>query len=153
MKNEVRVIGEYDSDDVSMVNALRCPEETRTNQEFKQECDINTIISRFGIGENPVAPQDWVTDVDIENAPADYQSVMNQLNEAREQFMSLPAKVRTQFDNDPAKFVSFVSDEKNGEELVRMGLAKVREPAKPSDTDRVVEAIKEAAKPRAQGSS
>ena len=53
---------------------------------------------------------EWVTNVDIADAPDNYMAVMNQLNEARDQFMSLPAKVRSQFDNDPGKFVDFVSD-------------------------------------------
>ena len=137
----VRVIGVYDPDGVSDETALRCPDESLTHQEFAEESDINTIIDRFGIGENPIEIQQWVSNVDIADAPNDYQSVMNQLNEARDQFMSLPAKVRTQFDNDPALFVDFVSDPGNGEELVRLGLASKRTEPPPSDTDRIVSAL------------
>lgn len=147
---KVRVVGEYDSDGVSHDTALVCGEESRTHQEFKEECDINTIIDRFGIGENPIEAQKWVTNADISDAPDDYMSVMNQLNEARDQFMSLPAKVRSQFDNDPARFVSFVSDPNNGEEMVRMGLAVVRPDPIPTDTDRIIAAVREG---RGTGSS
>lgn len=125
----VRVVGLYDSDNVSFENALVCPEESRTRQEFRDEADINTIIDRFGIGENPLEVQKWVTDVDIADAPSDYQSVMNQLNAARDQFMSLPARVRSRFDNDPSEFVSFVSDPSNYDEMLRLGLAVPRETA------------------------
>ena len=115
-------------DQVSDESSLVCPEESLTAQEFKEESDINTIIDRFGIGENPIEAQRWVTNVDIADAPNNYQDVMNQLNAARDQFMSLPARVRSRFENDPAKFVSFVSDASNLEEMVSLGLAERREP-------------------------
>lgn len=139
----LRVIGVYDSDEVSRDNALRCEDESLTHQEFAEESDINTIIDRFGIGENPIEAHKWVTNVDIAEAPNNYMEVMNQLNEARDQFMSLPAKVRSQFDNDPGRFVSFVSDESNLPEMVRLGLASERAAPPPSDTDRIIEALKE----------
>ncbi|AXH75749.1 MAG: internal scaffolding protein [Microviridae sp.] len=123
----VRVVGVYDSDAVSRANGLVCPEETLARQEFLEESDINTIIDRFGIGENPIEIQKWVTDIDIADAPDNYQDVMNQLNLARDQFMSLPARVRTRFDNDPHAFVAFVSDASNLEEMVSLGLAEKRE--------------------------
>jgi len=138
----MRIIGRYDPDAVSASTALDCRDESLTHQEFREECDINTIIDRFGIGENPIEAQKWVTDVDISNAPSDYMSVMNQLNEARDQFMSLPAKVRSSFDNDPGRFVSFVSDPSNESEMVRLGLAVARPDPTPSDTDRLIEAFK-----------
>lgn len=133
----VRVAGLYDSDAVSKANALVCPEESRTHQEFAEESDINTIIDRFGIGENPLELQKWVTDVDISDAPDNYQDVMNQLNLARDQFMSLPARVRTRFDNDPHAFVSFVSDASNLDEMVSLGLAEKRPDFVPVDVGTV----------------
>lgn len=141
----VRVVGIYDADAVSTENALINIDESLTHQEFKDECDINTIIDRFGIGENPITEQKWVTNVDIADAPDDYMSVMNQLNEARDQFMSLPAKVRTQFENDPAKFVDFVSNSDNVDDMIRMGLATKRPDPTPSDTDRIIDALKASA--------
>lgn len=139
---QVRIVGIYDRAGVSMDNALICPEESLTHQEFAEESDINTIIDRFGIGENPVEAQQWITNVDIADAPNNYMEVMNQLNEARDQFMSLPAKVRSQFDNDPGRFVDFVSDPGNVDEMVRLGLAERRADPQPSDTDRLIDAIK-----------
>lgn len=140
-KSDVRVVGVYDAFGVSDQNALICPEESLTHQEFREECDINTIIDRFGIGENPIVKQDWVTDIDIANAPNNYMDVMNQLNAARDQFMSLPARVRSQFDNDPHRFVEFVSDSANMPEMVRLGLAEERAAPVPSDTDRIIAAL------------
>lgn len=128
---KLRIVGEYDADQLSHDTGLRCEDESRTHQEFKEESDINTIIDRFGIGENPIEAQKWVTNVDIADAPDNYMDVMNQLNAARDQFMSLPAKVRSRFDNDPAAFVDFVSDAANLDEMVHLGLAERREPPAP----------------------
>lgn len=121
-----RVAGLYDSDSLSSDNSLSCPEESLTRQEFKQECDINTIIDQFGIGENPIEQQKWIENIDIVDATSDYQTALNQLIEAQDQFMSLPARVRSRFDNDPAKFVDFVSDSSNVDEMVSLGLAIIR---------------------------
>lgn len=127
MRFETRVPGVFDSDELSFVNAFRVEGESLTHQEFKEECDINTIINRFGIGVNPVVPQEWVTDVDISEAATDYQSAMNQLLAAQAQFMSLPASIRSEFQNDPGKFVAFASDPENLPKMVEMGLAVKRE--------------------------
>lgn len=146
----LRVVGIYDSDACSAENAFTCEGESMARQEFKDECDINTIIERFGIGENPIETQQWVTNIDIHDAPDNYQDVMNQLNEARDQFMSLPAKVRSQFNNSPYDFMNFVSNPENGDEMVRLGLAERRPDPVPSDTDRIILAIENSA---AQSSS
>lgn len=124
--SKVRVIDVYDAQAVSDATALSCPEESRTRQEFKDESDINTIIDRFGIGENPIDLQKWVTNVDIYDAVDDFQTAMNQVNTAKAQFDALPARVRTRFNNSPAAFVDFVSDASNVEEMILLGLAEKR---------------------------
>lgn len=139
----LRIVGDYDTNRVSDETALHCKDETLTDQSFKDESDINTIIDRFGIGEHPVTAQQWVTDVDITEAATDYQSVLNQMVEAAAQFNSLPAKIRSRFDNDPHLFVEFVSDAANVDEMIRLGLAERRPDPVPSDTDRIVKAIED----------
>lgn len=142
-KTIIRVPNTYDSDLVSSANAFECVGESMTRQEFLEESDINTIIAMFGIGENPVQPQNWVKNVDIVDATSDFQSAMNQLVAAANQFNSLPADLRGRFQNDPAKFVDFVSNPDNMEEMVRLGLAEQRAVPAPSDTDRIVAALAE----------
>ena len=144
----------HDEDAVSDETALVCGDESLTHQEFASESDINNIIGAFGIGENPLEPQKWVTDVDITDAPGSFQDILNQWNVAARQFADLPARVRTRFDNDPAEFVKFVSDEANLPEMVEMGLAVKRPDPVVSDTDRLIGAIdKLAPKAPAQSSS
>ena len=152
--SEVRVVGVYDAELVSGESALVCEDESLTHQEFASESDINNIIGAFGIGENPLEPQRWVTDVDITDAPGSFQDILNQWNVAARQFADLPARVRSRFDNDPAEFVKFVSDEANMPEMVELGLAVRRPDPVISDTDRLIGAIdKLAPKEPAQSSS
>ena len=37
-------------------------------------------------------------------------------------FMTVPAHIRAEFDNDPAKFLAFVQDDANTEKMREMGL-------------------------------
>nr|QJB20980.1 MAG: internal scaffolding protein [Microvirus sp.] len=122
--SNLRIPYVYDADAVSRETALICPEETLTRQEFARESDINTIVELFGIGEHPIESGAWVTNIDIVDAVDDFQTALNKLNEARDQFASLPARVRSRFDNDPARFVDFVSDANNIDEMVELGLAQ-----------------------------
>lgn len=99
------------------------PAEGMTKQSFQEECDINTLVKRFGITgqlpENVRMPQYG----DFSDA-VDYQSALNAVLAADESFMQLPADVRARFSNDPGKFVDFCSDPKNREEAIKLGLAE-----------------------------
>jgi phage internal scaffolding protein len=48
---------------------------------------------------------------------------MNAVAQANETFESLPADLRSRFENDPEKFVTFCLDKDNQEELIKLGLA------------------------------
>ena len=41
---------------------------------------------------------------------------------AQDMFESLPADIRTKFGNDPGRFLDFVEDPQNEEELIELGL-------------------------------
>lgn len=98
------------------------PEESPyTRQEFKDECDINTIMAQYiQTGEffhlNESAPQY------LDCTGEDFRSAMDYVAGAFSMFEELPSKVRAQFDNDPATFLDFASQEKNRPELAEMGL-------------------------------
>ncbi|AXH74822.1 MAG: internal scaffolding protein [Microviridae sp.] len=94
-----------------------------TKQEFKDESDINIIMSNYyNSGQIPnlmeIAPQYLdVTDYD-------FRSQMEYIAEAKSLFNDLPSSIRVQFQNDPAEFLDFCSKEKNRSELAAMGLLK-----------------------------
>lgn len=120
----------YDTDRVSDETGLDCGPETKTQQQFKDEVDINTIVERFNVtGEMPEM-QNFPTEQDFEEA-FDFQTSMNVIVAARESFMEMPAKTRARFNNDPQKFMEFIHDGENADEAIKMGLAIKRpEPEK-----------------------
>lgn len=56
--------------------------------------------------------------------PNDYQEAMNIIAQADSMFESLPSDVRNRFKGNPKEFLAFVQNPANGEELVKMGIAK-----------------------------
>lgn len=118
----IRTRYNYDMDRASRETALACTDETKAQQNFKEECDINTIVERFGVtGQLPNNLRMPITDEFVETM--DYQSALNKLIEADKAFMELPADVRKQFQNDAGAFVDFVSDPANVEQCREWGLA------------------------------
>lgn len=115
----------YDSDLLSEETGLACTDESRTEQEHIEEADINYVAERFmRTGEAPQVLQ-LPTAGDFEGI-FDFQTAMNTLAQAREEFMSLPAKTRTRFNNDPAELLDFVNTRDNYDEAVRLGFIPAR---------------------------
>lgn len=111
----------FNRDDNSLETGTSCPEETLTQQQYRDECDINTILERFGItGELPTNVRQPIM-ADFIDA-LDYKDAMNAVRAANEAFMEMPAGVRARFENNPHLFVEFFSREENREEGVRLGL-------------------------------
>lgn len=96
---------------------------SRAKQEFAEEVDINTIVRRFGLtGELPVGvPQVMQGDF---TTVMDFRGAMDMIVKAREMFAEMPAEVRAEFDNDPAKFLDFTSDPKNKDRAIELGLVR-----------------------------
>lgn len=112
----------YDRNEASDQSGLACPEPTKTQQQFAEEVDINTIVERFGLtGELPQNLRVPLTDEFVETM--DYQTSLNKIIEADEAFMRMPAAIRADFQNDSAKFVDFVSNPANVEQCRKWGLA------------------------------
>lgn len=104
---------------------LSCPELSRTQQQFLEESDINVIVAKYGNMEGFVDPS-----IPRKSKPmfgdfaslGDYQEHMNSVLKVKEIFDDLPANIRVQFDNDPAIFAQFASDEQNVSKLVELGV-------------------------------
>lgn len=126
-----------DHDTYSAVTGLACKDKSLTQQSFAEECDINTIVKRFGLtGALPATGSvPLVTNGDFVPVLS-YQEALAIIKQGEESFNKMPAEVRSRFDNDASKFVDFCSDvEANRGELERLGLAvpkaKVESPAVP----------------------
>lgn len=128
MKPFVRDAYNYDMNEASQEAGLVC-DEGLTHQSFKEECDINTIVKRFGLsGELPEAVR-MPTYADYTDV-VDFHTAMNAIARAKEAFDAMPADVRSRFRNDPGAFVDFCSDERNRAEAEKLGLV-VPKPVEP----------------------
>ena len=108
---------------------LICSDPSRAIQSQKAEADINNIVKAFGVtGRAPIGarlPQ--FGDFDGVN---DYRTAIEAVREAEAAFMSIPAKVRAEFQNDPQAFADFCLNPANLAQLREWGLAPTP-PAQP----------------------
>jgi len=102
-----------------------------TKQEYRDDVDINKIIAKFKItGELPVKKGGYYADV---SRIPDYQTILDQVNQAQEMFMTYPAAIRARFNNDPGQLLDWAADPKNRPEAVKMGiLADTKMPSEPA---------------------
>lgn len=99
-----------------------------TQQQFKDEADINYIISMYdstgvmpsfhGDGQ-PAQPMFG----DFAELPDSAQEMYNQMLQAKANFDNLPLDIRKRFNYDAGAFLEFVENPNNADELVAMGLA------------------------------
>lgn len=95
--------------------------ESLTQQSFKDECDINEIVRRFGLTGQ--LPENFRAPVSGDfTGITDFQSAMNAVVRAQEEFDSLPAATREFFANDPQRLMDFVNDDKNRDKALELGL-------------------------------
>lgn len=93
-----------------------------TKQSDAKDCDINLLFKRFErSGQLPDMILREPRYGDFSAVP-DYQEACNIVKLASEQFNNLDVAIRNRFANDPVKFLEFVNDEKNIDEIDRMGL-------------------------------
>lgn len=120
---------------VSTDDRTRDPLEGKTLQQFRDECDVNLIVKRYGdprLFEEAMKAQNAIANItnppkygDFSELP-DLQQAMQAVKEAEAMFMSLPSDVRSRFDNDPVKLAEFVQHEKNIPEAIKLGILQKR---------------------------
>lgn len=113
-----------------LCDGITFSEPAATQQQFKDECDVNFILRRFadtGVLTH-VSDSQPVFD---ECSEFDYLNAMNTVVRAQEDFEALPSNVRKRFNNSPAELFSFLAKEENRDEAVSLGLVvpKVSESA------------------------
>lgn len=96
-------------------------EPTRTQQQFKDECDLNVLMARYvKTGTLPQSTRSALYG-DFSDV-GDYQSAQDTILRAQQQFAALPSKVRDRFKNNPAEMLSFVANPANLDEAATLGL-------------------------------
>lgn len=103
---------------------------SRTVQDPRDECDVNKLMAKYRktgmishLAKHPPRYED------VSNAVS-FQEALNIVNQAEAEFMKMSASIRARFGNDPGKFMEFVQDPENAEEMYKLGIA-VR-PAEPA---------------------
>ncbi|AXH75288.1 MAG: internal scaffolding protein [Microviridae sp.] len=106
-----------------------------TQQHFAEESEINNILrshDRNGVIEH--INRGKAIYGDFSNI-TDFSDALEQINQAKEEFMTIPSSIREKFQNDAGQFFKFASNPDNLSELQKMGLANPQQSeAMPSDT-------------------
>ena len=95
---------------------------TPAQQQFKEDCDINTIMHRFA----KTGALDHVSKYQPVYgfaSPQSYHESMNVIAIADSMFNDLPSKIRNEFANNPQAFLEFVQDPKNADRAKELGIA------------------------------
>lgn len=98
-----------------------------TKQSFRHDCNINNIVAKYrqtGVVQHLSARKPVYMDV---SEVSDYQAALACITAADEAFASLPAIVRKEFGNDPARFADYASNPEHAENLRAWGLLKAEE--------------------------
>jgi phage internal scaffolding protein len=104
-----------------------------TQQEFKDEVNINNIVKRAGsTGILPSGNREPLFD-DFSEIH-DYQNVVEIVNNANSAFEALPSSVRETFGNDVTSLLDFIDNPENQDKAVSMGLISPLEAQEASST-------------------
>lgn len=113
---------------------LVCKQETKTQQQFRDEADVNIIMKtwrRTGVLP-PNTGKGRYGDFDT---TLDYQQALTAVQEAQDDFDALGADLRHMLHNDPAELLDFIRDPDNHDQAVALGLinppADLETPAQP----------------------
>lgn len=117
-----------------------------TQQQFKDDADINNIIAKYQttgvLGDPFVQPTRTPQFGDFSQLPS-FQAMQNAIIASKNAFMALPSSLRERFGNDPAKYFEFVQGLKEGTddyaEAVKLGIVVPKTPVNdnpnPTPTD------------------
>ncbi len=100
-----------------------CGGPSKVQQSHKNMCDINYLIKRYRRVEEMPKYHKRPMYGDFSKV-TDYQEAIEVTERAAEQFKTLPSELRKKFDSNPSKFLAFIDDEANKEELIKLGFLK-----------------------------
>ena len=113
--------------------SISFPSEGRTQQHFKDECDINLIMKRFQeTNQFPPGIVKQKPPMFLDYSALDFANATSTMQRAKTMFDALPSSARERFKNDPYELLGWMEDPANRQEAERMGLlAPTTAPAAP----------------------
>lgn len=103
-------------------NPKKCRGEGRTQQQFKDECDINRIMAKYRKTGELEHLAKHEPEYGNFSTGLDYAEASNRVLAAESDFMALSGEIRQRMDNDPGKLLAFMADPENIEEARELGL-------------------------------
>lgn len=94
-----------------------------TVQASTDEVDINKIVKRVIKGQGVPVFNGKPFYGDVSELGGLQDSIIK-VQKANDLFLAYPAHIREKFDNDPVKFVEYMSDSENMAEAIEIGLAE-----------------------------
>lgn len=119
--NKIKIESKYD---VKRVTTDCSCDKPLTKQSFKDQCDVNKIMAKFdktGLFSHVNPNAGWYDDIP---GDMDFHKAQNMVLQGEAAFMALPANIRTEFDNDPGRFLDFAMNPENENKMREMGLLK-----------------------------
>jgi hypothetical protein len=112
---------------------------SRTKQQFRKDCDITEIMSRWSRTGFTGPPPHMATSRALFGdftSPLHLADTMEQLDILRDHFETLPVAIRDHVDNDPTVLMQMLMDPEATEELVELGYKEdPKDPSGPSGPD------------------
>lgn len=109
---------------------------SKTQQHFKADADIHTIMDRYthtGLYYDPLKPPTRQPQYgDYSNV--DYQGLQNTIAKINNDFSLLPSNIRRMFGDNPQIMIDWLSNPENKEEAIKLGLLPRKEEAKAAST-------------------
>lgn len=111
-------------------------DEVLTEQNHKTQVDVNYIVSSRGVDR--IAETTKLADLTFDANPYnDFQEMMEMVAKGKSAFASLPAQVRDEFKNDPARYLDYIRNPENHDEMVKRGWAEPK-PAAPAPVEVII---------------
>jgi len=92
-----------------------------TEQHHKLECDVNNIIKKY----DKTGLITHISKIEAKYGDLtgmDFKKMRDQVANATSMFEALPAEIRKEFENDPAKLITFMEDPGNRQRAIELGL-------------------------------
>lgn len=123
---------QYDVDIRKPKEGIVFEKPSRTVQSEADMCDLNRIMDRYALPEAfafarsvPDTREAMYGDF---STLEDYQTSIEVVRKAEEDFANMPSNIRAYFDNNPANMLQFIQEsDKNYEEGVKLGLFKPKD--------------------------
>lgn len=93
-----------------------------TDQHFKDLTDVNVLMKKYDSARSLAADfpaKGFYADI---SEVGDYHQSLQKVLDANAAFMQLDPNVRARFNNDPGALLDFMSDSKNQDEAVKLGI-------------------------------